>query len=101
MVIDAGTFRGAPFGSESIRLSTAAHPDATITFGFRERLARGSITGSGRLTYRFNPNHDQVLYRGTGRVTGGTGCYAHASRAIKLTDTGYPNANATFSIVAP
>jgi hypothetical protein len=97
---DAGTVRGAPFGFGSIRLTTTAHPDASVTFRFRERLARGSITGSGRLTYRFTLAHDTVLYLGTGRITGGTGRYAHAGWAIKLAGTGYSNAHATFSIVS-
>lgn len=98
VVVDAGTVRGAPLGSGSIRITTTARADGTIAFSFRERLAHGSITGSGRLTYAFSPSHDKVLYRGTGAVTGGTGRYAHKKATIKLSGTGYPDAHATFSI---
>lgn len=98
VVVDAGTVRGTPFGRGSIRITTTAHADGTISFSFREQFAHGTVTGSGHLTYSFTPSHDKVLYRGTGRITGGTGRYKHTTAAIKLSGTGYPDAHATFSV---
>lgn len=58
------------------------------------------MTGLGRLTYKFTPSHDKVIYSGTGELTGGTGRYANAKSAIKLTGNGYPDAHAQFSVAS-
>ena len=100
VVVDAGTVHGSPYGLGTIRITTTAHADGTVTFTFRERLGHGSVTGLGRLTYSFTPSHDKVFYRGAGTITGGTGRCASAKSAIKLTGTGYPDAHAQFSIAS-
>ena len=98
VVIDSGTVRGGTYGPGTVRVKTTAHPDGTITLAFRERLTHGSLTGQGRLTYRFTPAHDKVVYHGTGRLTGGTGRYSHTHASIRLAGTGLPNGDTTISI---
>jgi hypothetical protein len=100
VVVDAGTVKGTPYGPGSIRVKTTAHSDGTIALSFRERLAHGTLTGQARLTYRFNAAGDKVLYRGSGRLTGGTGRYSHDKGRFRLKGTGLPNGHATMTISA-
>jgi hypothetical protein len=100
IVIDAGTVRGAPYGAGTIRVKTTAHQNATITLSFRERLAHGTLTGQARLSYRFNAARDKVLYNGSGRLTGGTGRYAHDRFRFHLKGTGLPDGHAAIKISA-
>jgi hypothetical protein len=100
VVIDAGTVRGAPYGAGTIRVKTTAHQDATITLSFRQRLAHGTLTGQARLRYGFNAAGDKVLYSGSGRLTGGTGRYAHDTTRFHLKGTGLPDGHATITISA-
>jgi hypothetical protein len=101
VVIDAGSVQGAPYGPGTIRVKTTAHPDGTISLSFRERLAHGTLTGQAGLTYRFNAARTKVLYTGSGRLTGGTGRYAHDKGHFGLKGTGLPDGHATIAISAP
>jgi hypothetical protein len=100
VVVDTGTVGGAPYGTGTIRVKTTAHQNATITLSFRERLAHGTLTGQARLSYRFNAAGDKVLYSGGGRLTGGTGRYAHDRSRFHLKGTGLPDGHATIRISA-
>ncbi len=71
-VEDHGTVTGTPFGSGSVVLV------GTLTGGrlrgtFRLRFRRGSVTGSVEMPFRITG--DQISFRGTSRLTGGTGAY--------------------------
>lgn len=100
VITDAGSVRGALFGAGTIRLRTAVHPDGSVAFNFRERLGGGTVTGEGQLTYRLNPSHTKVVYRGAGRITNGTGRYTHVRLSLRLSGTGLPDATERISITA-
>ena len=71
-VEDHGTVKGTPFGRGSIVLV------GTLTGGrlrgtFRLRFRRGSVTGSVETPFKIKG--DRISFRGTSRLTGGTGAY--------------------------
>jgi hypothetical protein len=69
---DRGTVRGTPFGRGSVTIVgklAAGSLDAT----FRMRFPRGSVYGN--TTAPFTIEGTNIHFRGTSRITGGTGAF--------------------------
>jgi hypothetical protein len=69
---DRGTVTGTPFGRGTITVVGTLR-DARLTGGFRLVYPRGSI--SGTISMPFTVSGNEIDFRGTARLTGGTGAF--------------------------
>jgi hypothetical protein len=71
-VEDRGTVTGTPFGRGTVTLVGSLR-DARLEGTFRLLFARGSITGTVSMPFTISGN--EIDFRGTARLTAGTGAY--------------------------
>jgi hypothetical protein len=84
-LVQEGTFAGAPLGRGHVRVRTrvGAGRGSVVTFVLSN--GRGSVRGSGDVAVTFKGS--LILYRGTAKITGGTGAF-RAMRASSLRVSG-------------
>lgn len=82
----AGTFTGAPMGRGKVRVRTnvGRGDGSIITFVFSN--SRGTLRGTSDCAVTFKGS--QVRYRGTAKITGGTGAY-RGMRSSRLRVSGH------------
>jgi hypothetical protein len=73
VVLQAGTFSGTPLGRGTVKVRTrvGAGRGSTVSFVLANR--RGTVSGTGDCAVTFKGS--QILYRGTAKITGGTGAF--------------------------
>ena len=74
-LIQKGTFRGAPLGRGTVRVSTQVGKGRGSVVRFTMRNSGGSVTGSGDVAVTFKGS--QILYSGTAKITSGSGRFSH------------------------
>jgi hypothetical protein len=92
----AGTFTGAPLGPGSARIATkvGAGDGASVTFELFNR--HGKVRGSANVTLQFKGT--TIIYRGTAKITSGTGSFATMrATGLKLAGQG-PISGETFKV---
>jgi hypothetical protein len=72
MVEDQGDIMGKPFGAGTVDL-IGTFGDGVMTANFRLLLPAGSVIGNAVLP--FTISGDEIDFKGTGSLTGGTGAY--------------------------
>jgi hypothetical protein len=84
-LVQEGTFAGAPLGRGDVRVRTrvGAGRGSVVTFVLSN--GRGSVRGSGDVAVTFKGS--LILYRGTAKITGGTGAF-RGMRASSLRVSG-------------
>jgi len=83
----SGPFSGTPLGAGTLNVTTAVGRGKGARVTFRMFNRRGQIWGAGdvKLTFRGS----QVSYRGTARITGGSGAYSRVrGSGLQLTGGG-------------
>jgi hypothetical protein len=73
-MLQQGTFAGAPLGRGRVSLRTTIGRGRGATFRFELATPRGSVRGTGDVALTFRGS--TVVYRGTARITAGTGAFA-------------------------
>jgi hypothetical protein len=92
----AGTFRGAPLGSGSATILTTIGAGKGATVAFTLSTPRGTVRGTGDVAVMFKGAN--VTYRGTARITRGTGAYAGLSVGVLQVSGGGAIAGERFSV---
>jgi hypothetical protein len=83
----SGPFSGAPLGSGTLRVTTAVGEGKGARVTFRMFNRRGQVWGSGDVTLTFRGS--KVYYRGTARITGGSGAFSRIrGSGLRLTGGG-------------
>ena len=73
---DHGTVTGTPFGRGSVEIAVTVK-DGKATGTFRMLFGKGSVTGT--IDLPFTISGGEIDFRGTSRLTGGTGAYRGAT----------------------
>jgi hypothetical protein len=83
----AGTFTGAPMGHGTVRVRTNVGSSRGSIITFVLSNSRGSLRGTSDCAVTFKGS--QVHYRGTAKITGGTGAYrGMRSRRLRVSGHG-------------
>jgi hypothetical protein len=86
-MLQRGTFAGAPLGRGRVALRTTIGRGRGATFRFELANGRGSVRGSGDVALIFHGS--TITYRGTARITSGTGAFARMrARALRVDGRG-------------
>jgi hypothetical protein len=86
-LVQEGTFAGAPLGRGKVRVRTrvGAGKGSVVTFVLSN--SRGSVRGSGDVAVQFKGS--LILYRGTAKITGGTGAFRGLrARSLRVSGRG-------------
>jgi hypothetical protein len=83
----SGPFSGNPLGSGTLKVTTAVGRGKGARVSFRMFNRRGQIWGVGDVTLTFRGS--EVSYRGSARITGGSGAYSRVrGSGLQLTGGG-------------
>jgi hypothetical protein len=83
-LVDRGTVSGTPFGKGTVEI-TVSLAGGRATGGFRMLFAKGSVVGT--VDMPFTIAGGEIDFRGTARITGGTGAYRGiTSGALQASD---------------
>ncbi len=74
--VQGGTIRGTPFGTARMVLRSTLN-QARVSSTFTVTTSAGRVTGTA--TARLTLDGDTATYKGTARITGGTGRYRNAT----------------------
>lgn len=69
----SGPFRGSPFGSGTLKVTTSIGQGKGAKVGFRLITKRGQVWGAGNVKLTFRGM--RIVYNGTARITGGSGAF--------------------------
>lgn len=86
-LVQQGEFSGAPFGRGTAKLAVRVADGGGATFTFKLYNRHGQVHGSG--TVALSVRGTSMVYRGTARITRGSGAFArYRANALKLEGSG-------------
>jgi hypothetical protein len=86
-LLQSGTFTGAPLGSGTVRVRTYVGRGRGSVVKFTLSNSRGSVSGTGDCAVTFRGA--QISYRGTAKITSGTGAFRNIrGRGLRVTGSG-------------
>jgi hypothetical protein len=86
-LLQEGTFAGAPLGRGNVRVRTHVGAGRGSVVSFVLSNSRGSVRGSGDVAVTFKGS--LILYRGTAKISGGTGAFRGLrARSLRVSGRG-------------